>query len=364
MSINANVQKVNFAEALRLARTALKANEVTMLIGDPGVGKSALAALLAKLVKIELGTMIGSTLDSTDVGGIIYINPKSVTVDRLPLQVIREACDRPMILFIDEVACMPFAVQAAILRLVFERVAGDRKLHPETRIFMATNPEEQAPAGVPISAPLVGRVLLAQLVPDPEEVYAHFTNLAAESGDEKLAEEFMAFVDTCQVAPSLLQIKIPDEAVGGNVPWGSPRAWERAIRLRAIAGPDALTVTSASVGRTQALAYEAIMDIRQSLPSVDSIIENPMEAKIPDDPKHHIGAASLVPAVHMKNPWAAWIYCDRLSPEMRTTCANILIKLRVDAKIAAGLPHAERGRQTRAKVLGTMPTARGVASAN
>lgn len=364
MAMHPTVQKVNFAEALRLARLALKANEVTMLIGDPGVGKSALASLLSKHVEIELGTMIGSTLDSTDVGGIIFVNPKTVEVDRLPLKVIRDACERPMILFIDEVACMPFAVQAAILRLVFERVAGDRILHPGTRIFMATNPEEQAPAGVPISAPLIGRVIFAQLIPDDEEVLAHFTALAADCDDENLASEFMAFVDTCRVAPNLLQVKIPDECVGGNVPWGSPRAWERAIRLRAIAGPDAMTITAACVGRTQALAYEGIMEIRSSLPTVDQIVENPKEAKIPDDPKHHIGAASIVPAVHAKNPWAAWIYADRLSPEMRTTCANLLIKLRVDMRMADGLPHAQVGRATRARVLGTMPTARGVASAN
>lgn len=94
MPIDANVEKVSFQGAKELVVAALSCDQPVMLIGDPGVGKSALAALVAKDLGLPLETLIGSTLDATDVGGLPTVSDKH-GVRRYPLPAVKAACAAP-----------------------------------------------------------------------------------------------------------------------------------------------------------------------------------------------------------------------------------------------------------------------------
>lgn len=361
MSISPNVQKVSFSEALDGITAAIEADLSVMLIGDPGVGKSALARLVARNVNLPLEVLIGSTLDATDVGGLPVVSEKR-GVERFPLASIRRAAAEPVLLLLDEVSCSPWPVQAACLRLVFERWAGDEKLHPFTKIILATNPEEQSPGGVPISAPMMGRVVAFYLRPTADEVRGFFSKLGHPEGsafDRALRREVTEFVYTSAVMPDLLQIDIPTECVGGNTPWGSPRSWERALVARAIVasrdGSDSIKhlVTAGSVGVTTAAAYKAVLDMRDKLPSVDQIERSPATVALPQDKHAQIGAASLVQHVADRNTWASWVYASRLEKELQATCAQILLK-RTDSP--KNMPHYEAGSKARREILAAIPT--------
>lgn len=353
-----NVQKVCFKEAVELAHCAASADQPVLMIGDPGVGKSALAQIVADRLKMPLEVLIGSTLDATDVGGLPTVSVKD-GVRRYPIQSIRRATKQPVLLFLDELSTSPWPVQAAMLRLVFERWAGDERLHPETRIILATNPEDQSPGGVPISAPMIGRVAFVRLRPGADEVLNFFLTLGDESGtklDKALREEAKEFAYTAGVIPDLLQIDIPNECVGGNVPWGSPRSWERAIRLRATLALEGAThdsklrATAASVGVIQASAYHSIQKIRAQLPSIEEVEKNPETAPIPTEKEHLPGAAIIVPHVADRNYWSAWRFAERLPLELQMICMHQLLPR---AEPPLSTPGRDAGVKARIRMLGS-----------
>lgn len=362
MPIDSNVVSVSMTTAKPAILCALEARQSVLLIGDPGVGKSALLEQISKARGRKNVVLLGSTIDSTDMSGTPFVNPggkgKDAYLERHLIPELRLACEEGVDLFLDELAMAASVVQGAMMRTTFNRMCGDRPLHPDTAVVLATNPEEQAPAGVSISAPMMGRVQFMRLRPTNEEVLEFISKLGEDGS--LVREEARDFADTCNVMPDLLQIDCPSDAVAGNKPWGAPRAWERAIRTRAAArkmGYDSITVnqvTAGSVGMALSISYAAILDIRAKLPSVQEIANDPDKARIPQDKKQQIGAASLIPRVADVNTHAAWVYTSRLSPEMAAACARILLK-RPDSPTSA--KWAREGMQARVKVLAAIPKA-------
>lgn len=157
----AQIARVNFAQAQDALLVAALSNTPALLIGDPGVGKTALAAIIASIIAKPLIVLVGATLDPTDVGGALVVRPDGV--ERVPLAILRRACQEPCVVFLDELSASPLPVQAAMLRVINERYVGDEKLHPETWVMAATNPPEQAPGGFDLSAPLMGRLCVVSV---------------------------------------------------------------------------------------------------------------------------------------------------------------------------------------------------------
>lgn len=75
---------------------------------------------------------------------------EDVTVFSCPKWLL-EACNKKVILFFDEFTNAELDVQASILKLIDEREHEGHKLHPETLIVMAYNPESIAPNGHSLS---------------------------------------------------------------------------------------------------------------------------------------------------------------------------------------------------------------------
>lgn len=361
MGIDAAIPRVSFTQARTAIMAGLEANIGTMLIGDPGVGKSALMGIIARELNTTLGVVIGSTMDPTDLGGLPVIRVDGKGIDRVPLELIQKLCDQPGLLFLDEIACAPPAVQAAMLRGILERVFGDRRLHPETRVVGATNPSEQSPGGSELSAPLMGRLAVFHLRPTHQEVQDFFDDLEDDSLP-RLRDEAVEFAATLRVQADLLEIDIPEAAVTGNKPWGAPRAWERALRVRAaLPGTDRNMrhlVTASNVGNTQATAYEAIMDLRKHLPTIEECLKDPAKVAIPDDARRQIGAVGLIARVAERDKWAAMIVANRLRAELRAASGKMLMKRSgANEDGHADSPHRKAGALARLEILKALPKA-------
>ena len=360
MPISIEIPTVSFSEASDLLTIAMSANTPVLLLGDPGIGKSALAQLVAQRISKPLVTLLGSTMDPTDVAGIPFLRMDGKAVDRFPLEAIRQACEAPCVLFLDEISCAPPAVQAALLRLILERKAGDATLHEGTRVMAAANPPEQAPAGFELSAPLMGRVCAVKLRPKMEEVLDFFASVGVEGS--KLRQHCEDFALTCAAQPDLLQIDIPADCVTGNAPWGAPRSWERALRSQAQADEMGMLTTAAdacaalmdgSVGKRQSTAYRAILKLRKNLPTVEEICKSPETARMPEDSKEQISVIGLIGHVANVNTWAACLYIARLPrPEYRQACMKILQRRTPSPMTAA---HATKGVNARVKLIADMP---------
>ena len=75
-----------------------------------------------------------------------------------------------MLLFLDELSTAPPAVQAALLRVVLERIVGDLTLPTDVAVVAAANPPEQAADGWDLSAPLANRLCHLNWDIDPRAV--------------------------------------------------------------------------------------------------------------------------------------------------------------------------------------------------
>ncbi len=334
ISVNKNdkssgIDVLGIEDTKRVLEYSVAADQPINLIGPPGIGKSAIVADVAKKLGLVFQPLILSLCDPTDIGGF----PVSFQgqVDRCPLGPIKRACDEACLLFLDELTCASPAVQGAALRLVYERWAGDQRLHTGTRVIAAANPPEQASGGWELSLPLLGRMTQIQMRPLHAEVQEYFFNLGAHgSSIRNMAVDFAA---TIEMAPELLAIDPPAGASTSGKAWGAPRSWERAVRVCAAAldrgEQDSSAVfgacLSGNVGDDAAAAYMTIRKIRHSLPSIKEVTKDPMGAKLPkDDVNAAIAVLGILAQVCQVDPCPAWVYADRLQHEARTAATSLL----------------------------------------
>ena len=134
-------------------------------------------------------------------------------------------------------------MQAALLRVVLERVVGDLTLPDAVAVVAAANPPEQAADGWDLSAPLANRLCHLAWQTDPRSVA---DGLAAGRAppvvpvlpDGWQAEEILSrglVAAFLHVRPALACAP-PSDAASAGRGWPSPRTWEMAARLMAAAG--------------------------------------------------------------------------------------------------------------------------------
>lgn len=325
---------LGIAHTKTVLRYSIKADQPINLIGPPGVGKSAIVADVAAEIGLPFEPLILSLCDPTDIGGfpVTYQDHGRDRghVDRLPLGVIKRACNEPVLLFLDELSMAAPAVQGASMRLVYERWAGDIKLHPGTRIVAAMNPPDQAAGGWEIALPLLGRMTQIKMRPTIAEIQEYFYNLGPE--ESTLRSLGVDLAATLEMAPDLMQIDPPPGAASAGRAWGAPRSWERALRICAMAfdGGEPATGTvfgatlAGNVGEDGAASYMTIRKVRNTLPSIKEILKNPTGAKLPQDQNSAIAIIGIIAQVAIQDPCPAWVYADRLTNEIRVAAMNTM----------------------------------------
>jgi len=207
-----------------------------LLWGKPGVGKTSFIESLAS-EKWKVLTIIASIHDPTDFsglpvydeGGVKYIAP--TWVDSLA-----EVDDS--ILFIDELSTCPPSVQASLLRVIFERKVGFKKLPDNVRIVAAANPPDLMVGGWELSPPMRNRFIHINW-DIPTEVYlsalndgwseGHIINIDPDKHNKLLPswkDKVAAFL---RISPDLLHGEPAKETFG----YASPRTWDYIIHLMA-----------------------------------------------------------------------------------------------------------------------------------
>jgi hypothetical protein len=251
-----------------------------VLWSHPGVGKTALVCQIGERLGRLVATLVGSTLEATDIGGYPVLGEQGVEF-RPPAQLARIA-GTDAILFLDELTTSPPPVQAAMLKLVLDRRVGNLALGDRVAIVAAANPPESAADGYDLAPPMANRFCHLGLEAHPEVWIDGMLGgwklmPLPELGDVSASSAIALVTGFIRARPELLNPGPPADRVQAGRAWPSPRSWDMATRLLAAADAVELrrstlfALVAGCVGSgaaTELLAYRA----RLNLPDPEALL--------------------------------------------------------------------------------------------
>ncbi|WP_116124520.1 AAA family ATPase [Lewinella sp. IMCC34183] len=200
-----------------------------LLWGRPGVGKSSFIEGLAS-DDVRVTTLIASIHDPTDFSGLPFLENGRVRY-AVPEWVEAFTAAADGILFLDELSTAPPSVQAALLRVVFERRVGFAPLPTGVRIVAAANPPDLMVGGWELSPPLRNRFVHLQW-DIPEDLYIRSLTEGWTSGTlpkidpaahrAQLPEWKIRIGGFLRLRPAALHGNPEENAFG----FASPRTWD------------------------------------------------------------------------------------------------------------------------------------------
>ena len=223
---------MNFKDTLISAELVLETGEVPLIIGESGIGKTALAKKLSNKNNFKLVVIDGNLLKEGEIGGLPTIESyKSIDSNgnfqekkaniyavHTKLKEIDEEIlnGNKVLLFIDEINRCEHTVQQELMNLILNREINGYKLHNDVKILAAMNPSNKYGEDfdyqvVDMDAAQENRFVWLNM----ENDYIDWISWAIEFGIET---EVIEFISTF---PEYLQ-KINEEDVRAT-----PRSYER-----------------------------------------------------------------------------------------------------------------------------------------
>lgn len=308
--------------AARALAIAVQARKPVLLWGGPGTGKSSVIRLLGATLELPVVTVIASLREPADFAGLPVVGPDG-SIKLAEPSWARALVDHDRgILFLDEITTAPPAVQAALLRVVLERVVGDIALPSTVSVVAAANPPEIAAGGWDLSPPLANRFCHLEWPVDSsrfvEALSAGWPAPHIEKPDPSQSQEASirtrsALAGFLKSRPALVYAMPEDMTTTGRA-WPSPRSWDMAADLWAIADATrsgeetALTLIAGCVG--PGAARELLTWQREAdLPDPEEILADPSVFRLPERGDRQFAIlsalAAAVKANQTKDRWEA-----------------------------------------------------------
>lgn len=293
---------------------AVQAGIPVILWGAPGIGKTSAINKMAADYGMTLETVIASIREPSDFSGLPVVGEGDSVSFAPPKWAKTLAESKNPLLFLDEISTAPPAVQAALLRVVFDRVVGDLSLPDNLKIIAAANPPDQAAGGWELSPPLANRFLHLDCVPDYDDWATGMesgkwpsakTARIDEKWRDNLPEARVLVAAFIRTRPGLM-ISVPDKAEDAGRAWPSCRSWDMLATLWA-AGKSAalgkaerekvlLDLCEGSVGQGAAIEFRTWVK-ELDLPDPEHLLANPEKFKMPERGDHrYVVLTSVVQA--------------------------------------------------------------------
>jgi hypothetical protein len=200
---------MNFIDILKSVDLVLSTGEVPLIVGESGIGKTALAKEIAKENNWSLIVINGNLLKEGEIGGLPTIESyaavdykgdkveKKTTVYAVhtKLREIDEeiAKGQTVLLFIDEINRCEHTVQQELMNLILNREINGYKLQEDVKILAAMNPSSKYGADfdyqvVDMDAAQENRFVWLYMEPD----YIQWLDWATDAGIEQKVIEFIS----------------------------------------------------------------------------------------------------------------------------------------------------------------------------
>ena len=317
--------------AQQAAAIAVQAGLPTILWGAPGIGKTSWLEALGKAMGAKVFTVIGSTKDPADIGGIMNIDGTLIP-PRWANEIRQRSIKGKMsVLFLDEFSSMSPLVHAALLRVVRDKIAGETDFDPKwgplrgnaVHVVCAANRPEEGAGAIDLPPPAANRLIhIDWPTPSPAEwglgLMFGWTapRLFVLPKDWKRSEAMRSAKEDIAQFIRLrdeLMLKMPKTPREAGEAWPSPRSWEMAAEAlgaaRVAGAPKDVQykLIEGSVGAGAAgelFAWIADKD----LPDAEQLLADPTSWPIPEDrpDKLYVAGQSVVNAVRRKPTAARW----------------------------------------------------------
>lgn len=257
----------------------------------PGVGKTRSLEAFLKERNTFYVELIASIREPSDFGGMPLLNAQEGTYRLAPPVWVKSLLDHAKLgqrtcVFVDELTTAAPAVQAAVLRLFEDRVCGEMELPDDCFMLAACNPPEIASNGFELSAPLANRFMHIKPTFDPRSFVMNFpTYFMTDKGggpptlpgidERKWLEERGRIAAFLHTRPAQV-LAFPKEESKRSKAWPSPRTWDKASRILAVAHniDDGLQGVAGCVG--EGVALEVANFLRHlDLPNPEDLLKDP-----------------------------------------------------------------------------------------
>ena len=329
------------ATVQKAAAVAVATGIPTILWGEPGIGKSAWTRSFAERHGIHLETVIASIREPTDFSGLPVVSPEGTVRLAAPDWAARLVDNGNGLLFLDEVSTAAPAVQAALLRVVLDRVLGDVVLPERVKILAAANPAESASGGWDLTPPLANRFCHLHWPVDAAGIAQGFLSGWSEPEIMLVPVGWTEEVRLHQAIIGAFLERMPGNAHArpaersrSGMAWPSPRTWTYAARLMAACAAidvgtevcDLLVAGCVGDGAGAELSHW-LED--QDLPDPKKVLADPQGFAVPDRGDRAYTLARSVVAIATtgsrasKRTWeAAWRVLERIAV---TTGADVVV---------------------------------------
>ena len=266
---------VDFATFSQIVHHVTNVRKPVLLRGRHGIGKSTVVYQYAAQQNMEVVERRASQMTEGDLVGLPSIEDNSTTFN--PPDWFKAACDRPVVLFLDEVDRATLEVRQGIFELTDSRKLNGHTLHPDTLVFAAVNGGDHG------AQYQVGEMDPAELdrwtVFDIEPSVEDWLTWAKES---QVSDEIWNFINQ-----NRNHLEHTDDFEPNKV-YPSRRSWERLDKcltqadLLKEASPVLYNLTSAFVGFEAAVAFnDFVLNYDRQVTTEDILIHGNF-AKVAD----------------------------------------------------------------------------------
>ena len=308
---------------------AVGSKRTVLAQGDMGNGKSSMIHMLGDVLPKHRKVYFDAT--TKDLGDIMIPSMQSIEQDgcvrMIPHEELGLHLDGPIILMLDEIGKANPAVKNAMLRLILERKIGSYALHPDSIVFATTNKGSEG-VGDMLPPHARNRMTVVQIKKTDHMDWIEW------GINNEVDHSLLGWVkDNPHLMASFEDVKDPDEnpyifhPKQQRAAFVTPRSLEAASDiLKTREHMDDVTLTAAlmgTIGDRGAMDLMAFVSLSDQLPSLQSIKDDPSNAKVPSS------AAAVCMVVYrtlsaLDKDWLnSWMdYLPRLDTEAQAMFAN------------------------------------------
>jgi hypothetical protein len=297
---------------------------VPFILGAPGGGKSACAREIVAELGIPQERVIeftASLRDPVDVLGVPNTHGEFTRwVPPQEFYALRKGVG-PAALILEELSDAPVPMQNALCGVIYDRRAGQLQLSDQLFIIATGNRTEDKSGANRITSKLANRTRRFDFMENLDD----WTEWALSNDIDPVLIQFLRF------RPGLLSDFVADRFANPT-----PRAWERVNLI-----PDSLDESlffdnvAGEVGEGAAAEFTGFRRIYMGLPDVDSVLLDPKNAKVPDDPATLYALTGAIARKATKDNFSRVAeYLGRLPSEFNVMATRDAIRLQPDIKFS------------------------------